>query len=145
MTGTFAGNELTALTTISTGSSMLLNFQSDPSESKGGFVLQYETGKNTQILNIDLCLSEKKYDVFLYDKTIFVLVAPATLPPFDDLDPCNAFGKIITDTVSGFIESPGWPDEHYPNSKDCKWTIEVDNGLFNHVELKIISFDLESR
>ena len=58
MTGTFAGNELTALTTISTGSSMLLNFQSDPSESKGGFVLQYETGKNTQILNIDLCLSE---------------------------------------------------------------------------------------
>ena len=57
MTGTFAGNELTALTTISTGSSMLLNFQSDPSESKGGFVLQYETGKNTQILNIDLCLS----------------------------------------------------------------------------------------
>ena len=55
MTGAFVGSELAVLTTISTGSSMLLNFQSDPSESKGGFVLQYETGKNTQILNIDLC------------------------------------------------------------------------------------------
>ena len=49
MTGTFVGNELTALTTISTGSSMLLNFQSDGSEFNGGFVLQYEAGKNTNI------------------------------------------------------------------------------------------------
>ena len=54
MTGTFVGNELTALTTISTGSSMLLNFQSDASEPKGGFVLQYEAGKNTQIFEYRL-------------------------------------------------------------------------------------------
>ena len=49
MTGAFVGSELAVLTTISTGSSMLLNFQSDGSEFNGGFVLQYEAGKNTNI------------------------------------------------------------------------------------------------
>ena len=43
---------LTTLTTTSTGSSMTLNFVSDSSEAKGGFVLQYEACKNDIIFQI---------------------------------------------------------------------------------------------
>ena len=42
-------NDLKTLTTVSTGNSMTLNFVSDSSEGKGGFVLQYEACKNNII------------------------------------------------------------------------------------------------
>ena len=45
-------DDLTTLTQISTGSSMTLNFVSDSSEAKGGFVLQYEACKNNTTLKI---------------------------------------------------------------------------------------------
>ena len=45
-------DDLTTLTQISTGSSMTLNFVSDSSEAKGGFVLQYEACKNNKTLKI---------------------------------------------------------------------------------------------
>ena len=40
-------DDLTILTTMSTGSSMTLHFVSDSSEAKGGFVVQYESGKSS--------------------------------------------------------------------------------------------------
>ena len=45
-------DDLTTLTTISTGSSMTLNFVSDSSEAKGGFVLQYEACKSNIIFQM---------------------------------------------------------------------------------------------
>ena len=69
MTGTFVGNELMALTTISTGSSMLLNFQSDASEPKGGFVLQYELCKNAIIFQKSKYVSPnniRRSDTFIH-------------------------------------------------------------------------------
>ena len=50
---------------------------------------------------------------------------------------------VYYDSVSGIIESPGWPDENYPNNADCRWIIEVDESLFTHVELKLVRFDVE--
>ena len=44
---------------------------------------------------------------------------------------------------SGVIESPGWPDENYPNSADCRWTIQVDELEYSQVELTFVSFDVE--
>ena len=45
-TGSYVGGELRDLTTTSTNSSMLLNFQSDSADTGGGFVLRVNAGKS---------------------------------------------------------------------------------------------------
>ena len=44
---------------------------------------------------------------------------------------------------SGVIESPGWPDENYPNRANCMWTIQVDALVYSQVILTLVSFDME--
>ena len=45
LTGSYVGGELRDLTTTSTNSSMLLNFQSDSSDTGRGFFLRFNAGK----------------------------------------------------------------------------------------------------
>ena len=46
LTGSYVGGDLRDLTTTSTNSSMLLNFQSDSADTGGGFVLRVNAGKS---------------------------------------------------------------------------------------------------
>ena len=46
LTGSYVGGDLRDLTTTSTNSSMLLNFQSDSGDTRGGFVLRVNAGKS---------------------------------------------------------------------------------------------------
>ena len=60
--------------------------------------------------------------------------------PEDQLYSVSA--RTISDS-SGVIEAPGWPDENYPNSADCKWIIQVNALTYSQVELKLLTFDVE--
>ncbi|XP_045516085.1 cubilin-like [Pieris brassicae] len=55
------------------------------------------------------------------------------------LDEKSHCGGVYIKT-SGYIYSPGWPDNYEPN-KDCTWTITVPEG--QQIALKIKDFDLE--
>ena len=70
---------------------------------------------------------------------------PATHPEVcTDLAICHPCMDYVTyKDTSGVIESPGWPDENYPNSKDCRWTIQVDALEYSQVILTLVSFELE--
>ena len=131
---------------------MTLNFVTDSSEAKGGFVLQYEACKINIIFQISKYANPNnknhitRGDIFIHLMIYkFIPAEPAT-PTEECTDPstCNPCveGVTFTDT-SGVVESPGWPDENYPNSADCRWKIEVDALEYSRVELKLLSFDVE--
>ena len=51
--------------------------------------------------------------------------------------------SVLSGSITGTIESPGYPDDDYPSNSDCKWRLEVDNNFL--VELKLITFDFSSK
>ncbi|XP_077967906.1 uncharacterized protein LOC120341079 [Styela clava] len=52
-------------------------------------------------------------------------------------------GGRITGSSSGYIASPGYPSENYPDSSNCSYLIEADEG--NIITYRTLLLDLEAR
>ena len=140
--GNFLSGQMNQIPTefTSSGRDIFLRFTSDDSQTRSGFLIEYEQGK-IMFLNVEFFFMINSVDIlklknqYMITKCTFYLkyIAVADVQSGDPgVDPCGNQKPLIIDEESddyaaGNITTPNFPED-YPAFSDCQWEMHASDG-----------------